>query len=329
MLKIKNKVINLPIITIVEKIKDYAQKNGVVVFNDIIDKDNDINLTVTCPNSMHKNRCERHPSCSILKEDKVDLYGETHPAGTIHCFSCGYTATLDELISDFMMQDDGGEFGRRWLLEMFGDASEEVRDELTFDFDRNNKRPGVKYITEEELDSYRYTHPYLYRRKMTDEIIEKFDLGYDKNTKTVTFPVNDIYGNCVFVARRSVEGKFFSYPSGSEKPVYLLDHIVKNRIKEIHVCESAFNALTLWCYGIPAVALFGTGSANQYELLNSCGVRSYVLCFDGDRAGDIGKSKFVKNIKGALIYSVDIPRGKDVNDLTKEEFESLEKHLEK
>ena len=37
------------------------------------------------------------------------------------------------------------------------------------------------YITEEQLDKYRYTHPYLYKRGLTDEDIYKYDLGYDNN----------------------------------------------------------------------------------------------------------------------------------------------------
>ena len=35
------------------------------------------------------------------------------------------------------------------------------------------------FVTEEELKSYRFTIPYMYERKMTDALIEKFDVGYD------------------------------------------------------------------------------------------------------------------------------------------------------
>ena len=44
---------------------------------------------------------------------------------------------------------------------------------------------------------------------MTDEVIEQFDLGYDKSTDSITFPVRDKNGDCMFVARRSIKTKYF------------------------------------------------------------------------------------------------------------------------
>ena len=94
----------------------------------------------------------------------------------------------------------------------------------------------------------------------------------------------------------------------------------------MYVCESQINALTLWSWGYPAIALFGTGSSHQYDILNKSGIRNYILCFDGDAAGLKGKDRFLQNIrKDVLVSYVPIPMGKDVNDLTKEQFESLEK----
>jgi DNA primase len=49
------------------------------------------------------------------------------------------------------------------------------------------------------------------------------------------------------------------------------------------------------------------------------------LCFDGDQAGLKGKDRFVNNIrKDVLVSYIPIPMGKDVNDLTKEQFENLD-----
>ena len=46
--------------------------------------------------------------------------------------------------------------------------------------------------------------------------------------------------------------------------------------------------------------------------------------FDGDEAGDKGIEKFIKNIrKDVIINIIKLPRGKDVNDLTKDEFNVL------
>lgn len=37
----------------------------------------------------------------------------------------------------------------------------------------------LKICIRKELDRYRYIHPYMYKRGMTDDLIEKFDVGYD------------------------------------------------------------------------------------------------------------------------------------------------------
>ena len=39
-------------------------------------------------------------------------------------------------------------------------------------------------------------------------------------TNCITFPIRDKEGNCLIVARRSVKGKYFNYPSKAKKSVY-------------------------------------------------------------------------------------------------------------
>ena len=92
----------------------------------------------------------------------------------------------------------------------------------------------------------------------------------------------------------------------------------------VYVVESQINCLTLWQWGYPAIALFGTGSKKQYDILNRSGIRNYILCFDGDDAGRKATQRFIDNLKSDVFISVkQIPDGKDVNDLTKEEFDKL------
>ena len=64
----------------------------------------------------------------------------------------------------------------------------------------------------------------------------------------------------------------------------------------------------------------GTGCKHQYEILNKVGIRSYILALDPDGAGRQGTLRFIKSIKNCMISIKDLPDGKDVNDLTKEEF---------
>ena len=84
------------------------------------------------------------------------------------------------------------------------------------------------------------------------------------------------------------------------------------------ICESIFNALTCWKWGIPAVALLGTGTKNQYKILNDLPVRKYIIATDPDEAGERAADKLRRNLsRSKIIKYYVIPEGKDLNDLDK------------
>ena len=185
------------------------------------------------------------------------------------------------------------------------------------------KKEKKKTISKQELDKYNFYHPYMWKRRLSKQVVDRFCIGYDKDTDCITFPVWDEHGDIVMITRRSVNTKKFNIPSDSKKPVYLLNFADTN--KPVYVCESQINALTLWGWGYQAVALFGTGSQEQYSILKKSGIRNYVLCLDGDVAGDNGITRFKKNLENyATIQVKEMPRdGRDVNDLEKEEFDLI------
>ena len=176
----------------------------------------------------------------------------------------------------------------------------------------------ITEFTEEELDKYRYIHPYMYSRGLTDEIIERFDIGYDRERKEITFPVRDIEGRCVFVAGRSTERKFFRLPQGLNKPLYQGYRFVDGSYKICYVTESFLNCLTCWKYDKPAIAMLGTGNKKQYEILNKLPVREYILAFDPDEAGRKATERFRKNVHGKIIKELVYPDNRDINDLQEE-----------
>ena len=241
------------------------------------------------------------------------------------------------MISHCFGKDDNGAFGKEWLIKNFLTISIDSRKPIELNLDRGkNKDVPQQFISEDELDSYRYYHEYMYKRKLTDDIIELFDVGYDKHfelkdkegktrsvLRCVTFPVRDVNGNTLFIARRSVDTKFFHYPDGVEKPVYGLYELPKDT-KEVIICESIFNALTCYVYGKPAVALLGLGTPYQFEQLKKLPCRKFITALDGDNAGRRATVRLKKALgDNKLVTSFIIPDGKDVNDLSFEEFKNL------
>ena len=301
------------------ELRKQLELNGVKRFAKFIDSGK--NIQTNCP--FHKEGQERKPSFGINKN-----------TGECHCFGCGWSGTISEMISNCFGKDDFGVYGNKWLIRNFLSVAVESRPDIDVDFCRRKKITSEtkKYISEQELDSYRYTHPYMYKRKLTDEIIDLFDIGYDKNTECITFPNRDINGNCLFIARRSVKTKFFNYPQDVEKPVYGLYecNICAKTIKnwfpdEIIICESMIDALTCWVYGRYAVALNGTGNENQFKTLRNMPNRKFILATDMDEAGLKARERIRQSLGNKLVteYVWDINVAKDINDMNKEYFDSL------
>lgn len=307
-------------------------------------KETDTDIMVSCP--YHKNGQERKPSAGIRKSD-----------GMFHCFACGETHTLDEVVSYCLgyTNDVFGVHGKQWLLKNFVSISLEERKDVKLDLSRNRNTTininNREFVTDEELDKYRYYHSYWTKRGIINEdIIELFDLGYDKETDCITFPVRDKYGNCLFVARRSVNTKYFNYPAKSEKPLYgeyeylqVVNNAIKidnmrgrgscksallNVAKEIFVCESMIDAILLWQSGRYAVALNGTGSKEQLEMLSKLPCRKLVLATDNDDAGYEARKRIRRYITNKIITEIEFPPNrKDIGECTKEEIENLKESI--
>lgn len=314
-----NRIIDEPIIDILYKLRRDLLKHNINKLNDIILKGP--NALITCP--QHKGGREHKPSCYIRLTE-----GDNVKEGTVYCFTCKYKTNFTRFISNCFDLDDEGLFGEKWLLNncelsFLTDKRDLKKINLT---SLNNKEKPQEYVSKEELQSYRFYHPYMFKRKLTEDIINKFDIGYDKKTNCVTFPVYDENNNCLFVVKRNVSFKKFYIPPNINKAIFGLNQIPKD-CKEVIVCESVFNALTCWVYGKVGIALFGTGSKEQIETLRKLPIRKLILAFDGDEAGRKADIKFRNSLsKDKLIKSYHLPEGKDINDLSKEEFLSLKEY---
>ena len=311
-LMVNNRIIKTPVKDIIELLRQQCFVNHLDRLRNIEIKSN--NIRITCP--FHSGGHERTPSCEILLEDK----GST-PAGTVHCFGCGYRASLVKFIANCL--NISYKQATEWILSVSNyDIIQSTRDisEIELKLDNEDVEEEIPEVSIDGLKQYDYIHPYMFERKLTDDIIKKFDVGYDPKTDSLTFPVY-VDGKCVFVAKRRVKYKRFDLPELKNKPIYGLDYITDN---EFIICEGVIDALTCWSYGKQAVALFGTASDYQLKILNNVRQRKLVIGTDGDEAGDKAARRIAKALTNKLVTRLDIPKGKDINDLSKEEFDKLE-----
>lgn len=307
-LVINNKVIDAPVYDILKQV--HKETNGRYL-NTIIDKGD--NVFIQCP--FHSDGKEKHPSCTVFARDD-DKYTDK---GITHCFACGISVPLFTLVGHCFDQDD--EFGKEWLVQRYSNIFIEKQTYLP---EIQIGKPKETALDESILNQFAYFHPYQFQRKLSQEIILKYKVGYDKETDSITFPVWDEHNRLKFITKRSVKTKQFFIPQGVKKPVYLLNFMLKENRDTVFVCESQINALYMNTLGYPAVALIGTGTRDQYEILNKSPIRHYILAFDGDEAGDKGITRFLSNIRKDVFVDVMLlPRGKDCNDLTGEEIAQL------
>ena len=328
MIKLQDTIIQTDTQSVLDMLKFDLVQHGVNRFHQF--RRNGDNVQTSCP--FHKNGQERKPSFGVNGE--IDR---------CHCFSCGWSGTIEEMISELYGYQDDGKFGKRWLIKRFNTVEIETRPNIMDGFNARNNRLNDRninsldnlnnnhvdntYISDEELDKYRYIHPYMYERKMDDRVIEIFDVGYDKETECLTFPIRDKNGNCLFIARRSVKTKFFSYPQGVEKPVYGLYELYQldEFPKEIYICESMIDAITIWTHHNKyAVALNGLGNDLQFSQLNNMPNRTFILATDNDSAGIKARIRIKKYITNKIIKEIILPSNrKDINECTYNEFENI------
>lgn len=326
---INNTIFNVDLRTVIQELRSQLIVNHIHLLNKIQDSGEDI--MICCP--YHKEGQERRPSAGIRKSD-----------GMFHCLACGETHSLPEVISHCLGYNDPlGKEGFKWLCKNFSSVEVENREDIKIDCERNNvSNKGVSlvncnhsksgYVTEEELEKYRYTHPYMYNRGLNDNVIELFDIGYDRATDSITFPVRDKSGRVLFVARRSVSSKRFDIPKGVEKPLYGLYEVDNlsfsasgDWLNEVYVCEGLFDCLRLWCNNRPAVAGFGClFSDYQIKQLNELPTRHLILATDSDKAGINARLELRSRIKNKLITEVELPKNKkDIGECTDSEIMHL------
>ena len=89
----------------------------------------------------------------------------------------GESCSLEQMISRCFGKDDLGQCGLNWLKNNFlGDILQDRHIYINTDRKPVKINSNKNYIDEKELAQYRFYHPYMKIRKLSNDIIEKFDV---------------------------------------------------------------------------------------------------------------------------------------------------------
>lgn len=235
------------------------------------------NIMFCCP--FHS---EKRPSCGIRKESPY----------VWNCFTCGESGDLYKLISRAIGSYSEME-GIKYILNNYISISKGRKPldiDAILDKGGDSKKRENSTTEEEILKFKKKRHSYIVGRGFNHRTLWKYEVGYDEETCTITYPVRDSLGNPRFIARRSVNNKSFLNQRGVYKKdiIYGLYYLIRShkKIDRIYLNESATDTWSCYQAGLPAGAVLGRILfKEQVEELKKAGIQVVNLFFDNDKYG--------------------------------------------
>jgi DNA primase len=215
--------------------------------------------------------------------------------------------------------------------------SKETESDITTDINKRlYQKPDYVLFDElliQRLNSQALEAPramrYYEGRRITEESVNKFKLGFSEKQDMVTIPVHSPDGMPVGFVGRSIEGKEFKNTPGLPKSKLLFNlHRVKTADR-VYVVESSFDAIRLDQVGMPAVATLGANVSNiQIDLLKKYFNNIYVIA-DNDEAGGNMKDKIIEKL-GSRVNVVQLEKQyKDIGDMLDEDIKNIDMSFDK
>lgn len=206
------------------------------------------------------------------------------------------------------------------LIAQYGERAEDA--EPTLRMPRLTTEPRrIVTLNARILDDYRWRHPYLGGRGISEDVQRLMSVGYDRERKAVTLPWFNADGTLANVKYRRVDSKVFWYAKGGRpirEIVYGLHIAYKRRIRRAAIVEGETDALTLMSAGVFAVA---TGGANAWstakrDAIIRSPIEEIILFRDNDDAGKAWAKRVISELSPYMCVKVAAVPGryKDVNE---------------
>lgn len=218
------------------------------------------------------------------------------------------------------LRNESYEETEEYLALMYG--IELSYDELTFVSPNLTLEELRKPLPKDFLTPYKFRHPYLAGRGISEKVQRMMRIGYDKEHKAVVIPWilpdGKTVANCKF---RAVKGKIFWYAKNAlpiKHLIYGIDAVYGTNAKLAVLCEAEIDALTWMTWGVPAIAVGGVHfTEKQADIIKRSPIETLVMGADNDEQG----KKLINSVTEALQGHVDLqqvcyPNGyKDANEI--------------
>ncbi|GAA0840641.1 hypothetical protein GCM10008915_36620 [Bifidobacterium pullorum subsp. gallinarum] len=188
---------------------------------------------------------------------------------------------------------------------------------LKLETERRKYRPLDSAI----LDRYKWRHPYLGRRSISEPVQRLMRIGFDRDRNAVVIPWFNPDGTLGAIKYRRVDTKVFWYERGGRpirEMLYGIDVVYARRLRKVALVEAEVDAMTLMSAGIPAMATGGAKSwnAGKRDMIARSPIEEIVVIRDIDAAGRAWRNRIASDLRGIVrLECAIIPSYvKDVNE---------------
>ena len=188
-----------------------------------------------------------------------------------------------------------------------------------------NYKIAKKFINNMSDEAYEY----LYERDLSNNEIEQWQIGYDKNENRIVFPLIDSYNNILGFNKRLIcketKGISKKYIHSSDSEIFKKSHFLYgiNKIDTsfdyIILSEGVFDVILARKYGLKnTICALGTALSDyQIDVLAKY-KKEVIVVYDNDEKGIKTMKKVMpllesKNISAKLLI---LPEGKDLADMS-------------
>jgi len=268
------------------------------------------------PKKVYENKTQVSFNCPVCDEGKKKGNFEVNiDKGVYHCWSCGDSEGTHGPLGKFF-----DKFGTKKQKKLYSliKPEESLQSEKKF---KKLKLPQ-SYIrftdSNPKYPVYREAYNYLKSRGITDEIIEKYQIGFcDKGEciGRIIVPSYDLQGDLNYYVARSWGKTKLKYknPESEKDKIIFNEHLI-NWEEDIYLVEGVFDAFFL----PNPIPLLGKYLSNLlFESLYNKAKKNIIICLDGDAWENA--TKLYHELNGGLLYQriqiVKLPIDKDVCDL--------------
>lgn len=284
------------------------------------------NLAAFCP--FHKGGQESRPSLYIYVGEQT----ASKHVGMAFCHTCNQGWTLTGLLKDLKVGSKVVDTFKQVLQEQPKRRSVNPLHHMDF---------SLPVLPEAVLGVFEYIPKALVKEGFSQDTLRKYDVGFDRSRRRITFALRDHQGNLVGVSGRTVRGEMprykiyrsefhevvRNYEFKKGRILYGLDKFYPKRMytsidKPVVLCEG-FKAC-LWCVQAghtDSVALLGSFLSREQMTLLQRVTNKVTIFLDNDSAGVKATEQVINQLEGIEVlvanYGTNEPISPD--DLSKTE----------